>query len=733
MQALRKAGNEMKKFLIGCMAVIACGLLYMMVTQTNDFTKVFRRSDTVETFTTVKGKEIYVDTGDGMKPFEIRGVDMGVGIPGHFATDYAIDEETYLRWFEQIQEMGANCIRVYTILQEDFYDALWAYNHENDNPLYVIHGLWLNDYVLYSHRDAYHPDFLDQMIEDAQILIDVLHGHKSFSLREDLGSGNYKHDVSPWILGYILGVEWEDTTVAFTNHMKSEKNSYQGKYMYTTEDASPFEAALAQIGDKMIAYESKTYGTQRLLAFTNWPTTDPLEWEDSVVNYFRKFAKVDVEHIKTTQEYISGQFASYHIYPYFPDFLGFMDILGKKVAEKDAFTDENGVFNSYRAYLSLINDHHSMPVIISEFGVPSSRGCAQTDRNTKRNQGGMSEKEQAEALVTCYEDIIASGCAGSVIFTWQDEWFKRTWNTMAYTDLTKTPYWSDYQTNEQYFGILSFDPGEERSVSYVDGDMEEWTEEDVVTAGADGTELSVKYDEKYVYLRLHKENFNPESEVLYVPFDITPKTGSKKSNVVNLEFERDADFLLEINGKENSRLYVQKRYEAIRSINSHRVYREDAYLNVPAKDTEEFEKIMMLLQVPVDPRKEIEIKGYDLAEIYETGHLTYGNGNPEAEDFNSLADFIIEGDDVEVRLPWGLLNFSNPAECVVHDDYYEHYGIENLTISEIYAGIGTEGQTETVPMGKVELKGWGRNPTYHERLKEGYYAMQQLWTKEAVS
>ena len=32
---------------------------------------------------------------------------------------------------------------------------------------------------------------------------------------------------------------------------------------------------------------------------------------------------------------------------------------------------------------------------------------------------------------------------------------------MHAVDLDKTPYWSDCQTNEQYFGLLSFDPGSE--------------------------------------------------------------------------------------------------------------------------------------------------------------------------------------------------------------------------------------------------------------------------------
>ena len=84
-----------------------------------------------------------------------------------------------------------------------------------------------------------------------------------------MGSGSYNHDISPWVLGYILGVEWEDTTVAYTDHMQDHKNQYHGKYMTTTEEASPFEAMLAQVGDKIIEYETQTYKSQRLISFAN--------------------------------------------------------------------------------------------------------------------------------------------------------------------------------------------------------------------------------------------------------------------------------------------------------------------------------------------------------------------------------------------------------------------------------------------------------------------------------
>lgn len=720
----------MKRFIIVCAVIIGivCTGIYI-TNKTNTYVDM-NPDKPVETFTTVKDKTIMVDTGDGMKPFEIRGVDMGVGIPGHFATDYAISKETYLRWFKMIQEMGANCIRVYTILSEDFYDAIWEYNHDNDKPLYIIHGLWVNDYAQYSHRDAYDEDFLGELLKDSRTLVNILHGNETFKLGEDLGNGNYNRDISKWVLGYILGVEWEDVTVAFTDHMDEEKNTYKGKYMYTTEEASPFEAMLAQVGDKLIEYESTKYKQQRLVAFTNWPTTDPLEWDDLVEYYFRKFEQVDVEHIKTTDAVLSGQFASYHIYPYYPDYLGFLNMMGISVEDKKKFTDKKGVFNSYRAYLKLINDHHTMPVIISEYGVPSSRGRAQSDRNTGRAQGGMSEKEQAEALTTCYEDIMAAGCAGSVAFTWQDEWFKRTWNTMAYTDLTKTPYWSDYQTNEQYFGILSFDPGEKKSVCYVDGDVSEWNNDDVVIEQK-GYKLSCKYDEKYLYFYIHKDGFNIKKDKIYVPIDTTPKTGSKTCADISGSFEKASDFLMIISGKKDSKVLVQKRYEALRAIYSHRVYNEDAYLNVPAKDTDEFVPIELMLQIPLDPRKEVANTSFDTGETFNTGDLTYGNGNPKSKDFNSLSDYIIKGDDIEIRLPWSLLNFSNPAEMMIHDDYYEHYGIEPLKIEEMNVGAGPLSESsDRIRMGTVQLEGWGRTPTSHERLKEGYFALQKLWTKD---
>ncbi|MDC7291243.1 hypothetical protein NXH76_25995 [Blautia schinkii] len=723
----------MKKFLIAAVSLILLYLLLDTAYYRWGFYIDLDKENETTTFATVDGKNILVDTGKGMKPYEIKGIDLGAGIPGHFATEYEIDKATYIRWFGMIQDMGANTIRVYTILSPDFYEAVYEYNTDNEKPLYILHGVWVNDYIQNSHVDAYDDSFFDTFKKDCRTLVDILHGNKKLNLgySTSSASGTFTKDISQWVLGYILGVEWEDVTVEYTNHMKEEWNSFEGKYMYTTDDATPFEAMLAQVGDFMISYESDRYHEQRLIAFSNWPTTDPFDYPEVIDRVFMKCAKIDVEHIRSTGKYLAGQFASYHIYSYYPDYLSHYDEWITELPYAKDYKLENGKYNTYGIYLEMINRHHDMPVVISEFGVPTSRGRAQSDVNTERSQGYMSEEEQGEALVQSYRDIKKAGCAGAVIFSWQDEWFKRTWNTMANVDLSYTAYWSDFQTNEQFFGLLTFDPGKEKSICYVDGDVAEWKKENVISKNGE-YELSMMYDEKFLYFRIYKEGLDFENKKLYIPVDVTPKSGSYYADREDVKFERPTDFLIVSNGKNNSKVFVQKRYDAFTAVYGEIFQRDNPYQHPPDSDSPEFTEIYLALQVQITAKDLLNLNAQ--LEKFETGRLTYGNGNPESEDYSSISDFIAKGDNIEIRIPWQLLNFSNPAKMQVHDDYFENYGIENLDISELYAGIGSEADKDTrIPMGKLPLKGWGKYPTYHERLKQSYYAVQEMWTGESTA
>lgn len=92
-----------------------------------------------------QGDYFYHYEDNEWKKIFITGVNIGATEPGLFPGDLTISYDTYLRWFKYIKEMNANVIRVYTALSPDFYRALYDYNIDNDAPLYLIQGVWMDE------------------------------------------------------------------------------------------------------------------------------------------------------------------------------------------------------------------------------------------------------------------------------------------------------------------------------------------------------------------------------------------------------------------------------------------------------------------------------------------------------------------------------------------------------------------------------------------------------------
>lgn len=673
---------------------------------------------------------LYVDYGNGFEEFTIKGVNIGYSKPGVYATENGVSKEEYFRWFGQIQDMGANVIRIYSVAGKEFYDAFYEYNINNPTPLLLIQGIAVDDYLINSIYGAFDKEFYKPLLESGKEMIDVIHGRHKENNPNGFFPIFYNKDVSPWVYGYIIGSEWENNLVVYTNHYYVQKPQYDGIYLYT-ENASNFEIFLAELGDRIIEYEAKKYGTQALLSFANWPFTDPLQYEE-VEMYFRKAAKIDVENIKAHDTLMTGQFASYHVYPSYPDFYSYLEVHEE---------------NTYRQYLEALSEHHEMPVVIAEFGMPSSRAVMSIEETYGRDKGHMSETEQGENLISLYDDIMSANCNGGIISEWQDEWYKGSWNTLANVNLDSTAYWSDYQSCEQSYGLLSFDPGEVQSVCYVDGQIAEWKEEDLVSS-ENSVSFYMKYDEKFIYFMV--KNFDMNKDVLYIPLDITPKSGSNVAENLGITMSEAADFVIEIDGKDNSRVWVQERYNTLSALFFEEISAHNFFSKVfPEPDSSEFVRIHMLMQEELYYElNDLESSGstndrqlsfteyetenpyhYKVMGSYETGFLTYGNANPPDVNFNSLADFCAGDGYVEIKIPWQLLNFADPTKMYIHDDYYSNYGIEYLKIDSISVGAGTG--ENTIIMNQFELKPLGKNPVYHERLKESYYILQKYWTNES--
>jgi len=145
------------------------------------------------------------------KPLFLKGVNLGVALPGKFPSEFAVSYDEYYRWFELIGQMGANVIRTYTILPPEFYQAFARYNFLNSHqPLWLLQGVWAD---LPHDGNYYNPVYLAKFRREIKDAIDVIFGQADIEPRPGHASGHYNRDISPYTLGFILGREWEPKTV----------------------------------------------------------------------------------------------------------------------------------------------------------------------------------------------------------------------------------------------------------------------------------------------------------------------------------------------------------------------------------------------------------------------------------------------------------------------------------------------------------------------------------------
>lgn len=663
-----------------------------------------------------KGDYFYMYKDGEWQEMFMAGVNIGATEPGLFPGDLTISYETYYRWFGYISDMNCNCVRIYTLMPPQFYQALADYNKESENPLYLYHGIWMNEDDIERISDIYaeNEKILNDFKADALNLIDVIHGNAKIAEQAGKASGTYTADVSAWLVGWIVGIEWEPNFVINTNEQNPDKKVYDGKYLYT-QAATPFEAFLSRVGDAMIRHETENYKFQTPLAFTNWITTDPLTHPNEPHDDEDKVT-VNTENVKC-REFGPGLFASYHVYPYYPDSLNYQtDYL--------EYIDEDGDVNTYLAYLEDLKLAHTVPIIIAEFGIPTSRGMGH-ESVMGYNQGKVDESQQGKMLIDMFNCIRDTDYAGGIVFTWQDEWFKRTWNNVMFDISDRRPFWSNIQTTEQCFGIMAFDPGKKSVGSYPDGDISEWSNiEPTVTT--DQGKLYIKSDERYLYLMLDAEDYDFSGDTLLIPINTADNQGNSKSNDYNAEFDNGADFLIYVHGKDDSHIYVDRYYDAFNYyfVESKMLTDVKKAANANVKNSGYFDKMNLCCGY------NLTVKGTNQTvpdKVYETGKLNFGNGNPEAEDYQSLSDIYYKNGKLEIRIPWQLLNVMDPSSKQQIADFWQTQVISAQKYDSFDFGFAfrsDDSEKLSVALsGSYEYTGWN-TPTWHERLKPAYYELK---------
>ncbi len=157
------------------------------------------------------------------------------------------------------------------------------------------------------------------------------------------------------------------------------------------------------------------------IAFADWPTADPLHHpnEPNPQEDLVGVVGVDTDHVLPTHSWPAGTFASFHAYPYYPDFLRYQ--MNYQHFRIDGHADP------YAAYLHALKVHFRgrMPLMITEFGVPSSLGSAHTG-TLGRSQGDHSEAQAMRMDARILLEMRQLGLSGGFIFEWTDEWYKQT-------------------------------------------------------------------------------------------------------------------------------------------------------------------------------------------------------------------------------------------------------------------------------------------------------------------
>ncbi|GIE96215.1 hypothetical protein Ari01nite_36800 [Paractinoplanes rishiriensis] len=629
------------------------------------------------TVASADGQQFVLHTAAGHRTF-LPGVNLGGTTPGHLPVELAISAAQYRAWFAAMSWLGIRVVRIYTIHPPAFYQQLAAFNEANpDRPLYLVQGVGLFDDAYRTTGNLYDKRVTDpfkQQLKDASAAVA---GDLDRTPTPGQPAGSWDADVTPWLAGWIVGDELDPHAAAESDRRNDDAPAVTGKYFRSAGGATPTERWLAARMNELAELQAARRLSQPI-AFVNWPTTDPLRHPDEPLEQ-DDLLQLDANHVQPTADWPAGTFASYHAYPYYPDFQRHEPALQRH--------QYGGRVDPYAGYLAALRKHHAaMPTLITEFGVPSSIGSAHSGP-LGRNQGGHTEQDAMRIDAELMRLIKKEGLAGGFLFAWADEWYRYTWNTADHQVPDRRHLWHDPLTNEQYFGLLAMDPPDRP-----DADSQTLIDAE---GGWPARRVEARTDESFLHLQIRLGGSPPGS--LQLGFDVlpglsgTPMAGSS---------DRRPDAVLALNlVGQTGQAYLRDQLDPLAL---------DPV--VPADQRGPAPQGWRAFELIVNRELTIPSTGQQLPiEMQNAGLLRYGDWR-----LDSRALWHAEGDELTVRVPWALLGFADPS---AHRVGRPRSGKLTTEVSPgVSVTLSASGTDQSV--GRVTWADWNR-PRYTERLKRG--------------
>ncbi len=689
-----------------------------------------------------QGERFEVRTAKGWESFYVKGVNLGAALPGKFPSQFPTDDSTYARWLELIAGANANTVRLYTILPPAFYRALARWNEGHpDHALWLVHGVWA-ELPPGGNYDAlgWKADFRREM----RRAVDVVHGRALVAARAGHAWGRYDADVSDHVLAFVLGREWEPFSIRAYNRRPHGRRAYEGRFL-AVQRGTPADVWLAEQCDELLRYEWDVYHAQRPIAYTNWPPLDPLRHptessraEEQALRrrygfppnprlqeYDNDVDALDAMLVRTTGADLGGYFAAYHVYPYYPDFIG-LD------AGYGAATSAEGPSHYFGYLLDLRRHHAGRPVLVAEYGVPSSRGVSHLQPEGMHH-GGHDEEEMAAIDVRLTREIREAGLAGGLVFAWLDEWFKHTWVTIDLElPAERTRLWHNVMDAEQNYGLLGEYAGAGDATPEPGGEAARWRALPLLERN-DSIALRVGADPSYLYIVLDGGPGGALDATRWVVGIDTHGGAGGERRLPALTGASDVgfEFALVLNDTTDGQLLVVPAY------NPYLVPRPGAGATAldplyhwgatveGASGGGAWDSLFVATN-----RWRIARDGRTYAARgVNRGRLRYGRAAA-----SSLADWYVDRDAglVEVRLAWGLLNVTDPSSRrvlrrITLPDRFETTVSEGFRFAVAAVARDDGAVRAWLPAGGTFAWAMWEEPVWHERLKPVYAALRDVW------
>src|SRR5207253_656653 len=312
-------------------------------------------------------------------------------------------------------------------------------------------------------------------------------------------------------------------------------------------------------------------------------------------------------------------------------------------------------------YLHALKQHHAgRPLLIAEYGVPSSRGVSHL-QSDGMGHGGHDERAMADIDARLTREVREAGAAGGILFAWLDEWFKHTWVTIDLeVPADRTRLWHNVENAEQHYGLMGEYAGPADRTPEPGGAPAAWQALPVLERGG-SLVLRVGADPSYLYVALAgRPEFDAARYVIGIDTYRRDRGQFRLPGVAGPTGEVGCEFALVLNDTSDAQLMVAPWYNPFLGPRGDtgptgldRFYNQAASVDHAGRDGA-FDSLFVTTN-----RWRIGRSGRTYAARgVNRGRLRYGRA---AE--SSLADWYVDraAGLVEVRIAWGLLNVTDPS------------------------------------------------------------------------